>query len=82
MVQPLRKTVRSFLKKLRLELPHDSGIPLLGISLEKTVTRKDTCTPIFIAALFTIAKTRKQPKCPPAEEWIRKMWYIWLKVRK
>jgi len=72
LVQPLWKTVWRFLKKLKIELPYD---PLLGIYPEKTMTWKDTCTPIFIAALYTIAKTLKQPKCPSTEEWI-KMWYI------
>ena len=66
----------SFLKKLKLELPYDSVIPLLGIYLEKNMVRKDTRTPMFIAALFTIPKTRKQPKCPSTEEWIKNMWYI------
>ena len=55
----------------------DSAIPLLGIYPEKTTTRKDTCTPLFIAALFTIAKTWKQTKCPSTEEWIKKRWYIY-----
>ena len=53
-----------------------SAIPLLGIYLEKTMTWKDTCTPRFIAALYTTAKTQKQLKCPLTEEWIKKMWYI------
>ena len=57
-------------------LPFDPAIPLLGIYPEKTTTRKDTCTPMFIAALFAIAKTWKQPKCPLTEEWIKKRWYI------
>ena len=73
MVQPLWRTVWRFLKKLKTELPHDPAIPLLGVYPEKTLIRKDTCTPMFIAALFTIAKTWKQPKCPSTEEWI-KMW--------
>ena len=55
----------------------DTAIPLLGIYPEKTVIRKDTCTPMFIVALFTIAKTWNQPKCPLTEEWIKKMWYIY-----
>ena len=55
----------------------DPGIPLLGIYPEKTMTHKDTHTPMFIATLFTIAKTWKQPKCPSTEEWIQKMWYIY-----
>ena len=61
MVQPLWRTVWRLLKKLKIELPHDPAIPLLGIYLEKTLIRKDTCTPMFIAALFTIAKTWKLP---------------------
>ena len=75
LVQPLWRTVRRFLKKLKVELPYDPAIPLLGIYLEKTLIRKDTCAPMFTAALFTIAKTRKQPKCLSREEWIKKMWY-------
>ena len=77
MVQPLWKTVWRCLRKLKIELPFDPAIPLLGIDPEKTVTRKDTCTPMFTAALFAIAKTWKQPKCPLTEEWIKKMWYIY-----
>ena len=77
MVQPLWRTVWRFLKKLKLELPYDPSIPLLGIYLEKNMVRKDTCTPMFIAALFTVAKIRKQPKCPSTEEWIKKIWYIY-----
>ena len=57
--------------------PYDPAIPLLGIYPEKTKIRKDTCTPMFTAALFTIAKTWKQPKCPSTEEWIKKMRYIY-----
>ena len=77
MVQPLWKTGWRFLIKLKRELPFDPEIPLLGIYLEKTTTRKDTCTPVSIAALFAIANTWKQPKCPSTEEWIKKMWYIY-----
>ena len=76
-MQPLWKTVWRFLKKLKTELPYDPATPLLGIYLKKTIIRKDTCTPMFIAALFTIAKTWKQPKCASSDEWIRKMWYIY-----
>ena len=61
-------TVRRFLKKLKIELPYDPVIPLLSIYPEKTMTLKDTCTPMFIAALFTIAKTWKQPKCSLTED--------------
>jgi len=64
LVQPLWKTVWRLLRKLKTELPFDPAIPLLGIYPEKTMTCKDTCTPVFIAALFAIAKTWKQPKCP------------------
>ena len=64
-------------KKLKIELPYNPAIPLLGIYPEKTLIRKDTCTPMFIAALFTIAKTWKQPMCPSTGDWIKKMWYIY-----
>ena len=77
LIQPLWRTVRRFLKKLKIELPYDAAIALLGIYPEKTTIQKDTCTPMFIATLFTIAKTWKQPKCPSTEEWIKKMWYIY-----
>ena len=75
MVQPLWKAVWRFLRKLNIELPFDPAIPLLGIYPEKTTTRKDTCTLMFITTLFAIAKTWKQPKCPSTEEWLKKMWY-------
>ena len=58
-------------------MPYDSAIPLLGIHTEETRIERDTCTPTFIAALFIIARTWKQPRCPSAEEWIRKLWYIY-----
>nr|KAF6387584.1 hypothetical protein mMyoMyo1_008062 [Myotis myotis] len=79
LVQPLWKTVWSFLKKLKMELPFDPVIPLLGIYPQKPETpiRKDICISMFIAAQFTIAKIWKQPKCPSADEWIRKQWYIY-----
>ena len=77
MVQPLWKTIWRLLKKLKIELLYDPAITLLGIYLEKTLIQKDTCTPMFIAALFTIAKTWKQPKCAPTDKWIKKMWYIY-----
>ena len=77
MVQPLWKTVWRFLKKLKIELPYDLAIPLLGIYAENTMTRKVTYTPMFIAPPFSIAKSWKQPKCPSTEEWIKKMWYIY-----
>ena len=66
-----------FLKKLEIELPDDPAIPLLGIHTEDTRIERDTCTPMFITALFMIARTWKQPKCPSADEWIRKLWYIY-----
>ena len=67
------------LKKLKIELPYDPVFPLLGIYPEKTKTLilKDTCTPMFIAALFARAKTWKQPKSPSTDKWIKKMWYIY-----
>ena len=77
MVQPLWKTVWRYLGKLYIEVPYDPAIPLLGIYLDKTFLEKDTCTRMFTAALFTIAKTWKQPKCPLTDEWIQKMWYIY-----
>ena len=76
MVQPLWKTVWRVLRKLNIELPFDPAILPLGIYPEKTMTCKDTCTLMFTAALFSIAKTWKQPKCPLTEGWI-KMWYIY-----
>ena len=63
-------------KKLEIELPYDLAIPLLGIHTEETRIERDTCTPMFIPALFTIARTWKQPRCPSANKWIRKLWYI------
>ena len=77
MVQPLWKTIWWSLKKLKIKLPHDLAIPLLGLYLEKmkTLIGKDTCTQMFTAALFTIAKTWKQSKCPSTNEWIKKMLY-------
>ena len=77
LVHPLWKTVWRFLRKLKIELSYDTAIPLLGIYLDETVIQKDTCTPMFIAAPLTIAKTWKQPKCPPTDEWIKKMWHIY-----
>ena len=77
MIQPLWRTVWRFLKRLKIVLPYDPAIPLLGIYPEKTIIHKDTCTPMFIAALFTIARSWKQPKCPSTDEWIKKMRYIY-----
>ena len=78
MIQSLWRTVWRFLKKLKIELPYDPAIPLLGIYPEKTIIQKDTCTPMFTAAPATIAKTWKQPKCLSTEEWIKKMWCIYI----
>ena len=110
LVQPLWRTVWRFLKKLKLELPHDPAISLLGTHTEETRIERDMAThsrtlalkipwteelgagvaksraqlsnftyisPMFIAALFTVARTRKQPRCPSADEWIRKLWYTY-----
>ena len=77
LVQPLWRTVWRFLKKLKIELPYNPAIPLLGIYPEKTIFRKDTCSPMFTAALFTIAKTWKRPKYSLTDEWIKKLWYIY-----
>ena len=80
MVQPLWRTLWRFLKKLKIELPYDPAIPLLGIYPEKTVILKGTCTSVFIVALFTMAKTWKQPKCPSTDEWIKKMCHIYIYI--
>ena len=77
MIQPLWRTVWRFLKNLKTELPYDPAIPLLGIYPEKTIIQKDTCTRMFSAALFTIARSWKPPKCPSTDEWIKKWWYIY-----
>ena len=66
-----------FLTKLKIDLPYDPAIPLLGIYLEKNIIQKDTCPLMFTEALFTIAKTWKQPKYPLMEEWMKKMWFIY-----
>ena len=77
MIQPLWRTVWRFLKKLKIELPYDPAIPLLGIDPEKTIIQKESRTTLFTAALFTIARTWKQTKCPSTDEWIKKMWHIY-----
>ena len=74
LVQPLWRRVWRFLRKLEIELPCDPAIPLLDIQTEETRIEKDTYTPMFIAALFTVARTWKQPRCPSADEWIRKLY--------
>ena len=77
LVQPLWRTVWRFLKKLELELLYDSAIPLLGMHTEETRIQRDTCTPVFPVALFTIVRTWKQSRCPLANKWIRKLWYMY-----
>ena len=78
MVQPLWKSVWWFLRTFDMVLPEDPAIPLLGIDPEDVPTgKKDTCSTMFIAALFIVARSWKQPKCPSTEEWIQKMWYIY-----
>ena len=66
-----------FLKKLGIKLPYDLTISLLGICPEETKIERDTCIPLFFAALFTIARTWKQPRCPSTDKWIKKLWYIY-----
>ena len=76
MIQPLWKMVWRFLKKLGIKPPYNPAIPLLGIYPEETKIKKDTCIPLFIAALFTVARTWKQLRCPSTDEWM-KLWYIY-----
>ena len=76
LVQPLWRIVWRFLKKLETELPYNPAIPLLGIHTEETRSERDTCTPMFISAVFTIARTWKKPRCPLGDKWIRKLWYV------
>ena len=78
MIQPLWRTIWRFLKKQGVKLLFDPTIPLLGIYPEKTITEKDTCTPVFIVALFAIARTWKQPRCPSTDDWIKKLWCIYI----
>ena len=77
LIQPLWKTVWRVLKKLGIKPPYDPAIPLLGIHPKETKIEKDTCTPIFTSALFIIARTWKQPRCPSTIKWIKKLWYIY-----
>ena len=77
MIQPLWKTIWESLKKLGIKLPYDPAIPLLGIYPEETKTEEDTCTLMFTSALFTIARTWKQPRCLSREEWLKKLWYMY-----
>ena len=77
LIQPLWKTVKKFLKKLKIELPYDPAIQLLAMYLDKSIIQKDTCTPMFMEALLTIANTWKQPKCQSTDEWIKKMQLVY-----
>ena len=78
LVQPLWKSVWRFLRKLDIILPENPAIQSLDLNLEDTPTcNKDTCSSMFIAALFIIARSWKEPRCPSTEEWIQKMWYIY-----
>ena len=77
LTQPLWKTVWRLLKKLGIKPPYDPAIPLLDIYPEETKIEKDTYTPVFTAALCTIARTWKQPRCPVTGEWIKKLWYLY-----
>ena len=77
MIPPLWRRVCRFLKKLGIKLLYDPAIPLLGLYPEKTIIEKDTCSPMFIAALFAIARTWRQPRSPSTDDWIRKLWYIY-----
>jgi hypothetical protein len=78
-VQPFWKTIRRLIKKLNIDLPYDPAIPLLEINPKECDTdySRGTCTPMFTAALFTIAKLWEQPRCPTTDEWIKKMWYLY-----
>ena len=78
MIQPLWKTIWRFLRKLGIKPPYDPAIPLLGIYPEETKIEKDTCIPLVIAALFTIARTWKRPRYPLTNEWIKDLWYIYI----
>ena len=78
LIQPLWKTVWSFLKKLEIKSPYDPAIPLLGKHPEETKIEKDTCIPLFTATLFTIDRTWKQPRCPLTDELVKKLWCIYI----
>ena len=77
LIQPLWKTVWRFLIKLGIKPPYDPVVPLLGMYPEETKIENDMHIPLFIAVLFTIARTWKQPRCPSTDEWIKKLWYIY-----
>ena len=76
MIQLLRRTIWRFLKNLRIRLPHNTKIQLLGVYPEENKTERDICILKFIAALFTIARTWKQPRCLSTDKWIKKQWYV------
>ena len=76
LIQPLWRAEWRFLKALGRKLPYDPAILLLGIYSEKTIIQKDTCTPVFMAILFTLAGTRKQARCPSTDESIKNVWYV------
>ena len=78
LIQPLWKTVWRFLKKLGVKPPYDPATPFLGLYIEETKIEKDKCIPLFIAALFTVARTWKQPRCSSRDEWMRRLWYIYI----
>ena len=78
LIQPLWKTVWRFLRKLGIKPPHDPAIPHLGIYPEETKIEKDTCIPLLLVALFTMARTRQQPRYPSTDEWIKKWWNIYI----
>ena len=79
LVQPLWKTVWRFLKEFKIDLPYDPAIELLGIYPKDSdaMKRRDTCIPMFLAAMSTIAKLWKEPWCPSKDEWIKTMWFIY-----
>ena len=77
MIQPIWKMVWRFLTKVGIKAPYDPAISLSGAYLEETKIEEDTCIPLFTAAIFTIARTWKQPRCPLTDEWIKKLWYIY-----
>ena len=77
LIQPVWKTIRRLLKKLGIKPSYDPAIPLLSIDPEEIKIEGDTCIPLFTEALFTVARTGKQPRCPPTDEWTKKLWYIY-----
>ena len=79
MIQPLWRTVCRFLKKLGIKLPYNSTLPLLGVYPEEIINENGTCIPMFPVTLLTVAKMWKQPRCPWRDEWIMKLWYIYIR---